>query len=85
MDRAADLNRVRWQCRRGMLELDLALKRFLEDGYSLLPKNLQSAFSALLELPDPELWDIVRGSSEPQDADMRTVAVLLRHIKGAGV
>lgn len=85
MDRAADLNRVRWQCRRGMLELDLALNRFLKDGYSLLPKNLQSAFSALLELPDPDLWDIVRGSAEPQDADMRTVAALLQYIKSAGV
>jgi succinate dehydrogenase flavin-adding protein (antitoxin of CptAB toxin-antitoxin module) len=64
-----------------MLELDLALNRFLKNGYFLLPKNLQSAFSALLELPDPDLWNIVRGSSEPQDADMRTVAVLLRYIK----
>ncbi|MHB1672055.1 MAG: succinate dehydrogenase assembly factor 2, partial [Acidiferrobacter sp.] len=25
---------VRWRCRRGLLELDLALGRFLEDSYA---------------------------------------------------
>jgi antitoxin CptB len=75
---SSDFNRVRWQCRRGMLELDLILNRFLETDYENLPANLQAAFRALLELPDPDLWDKVRGSVEPQDADVLEVLALLR-------
>jgi antitoxin CptB len=75
---SSDFNRVRWQCRRGMLELDLILNRFLETDYKNLPANLQAAFRALLELPDPDLWDKVRGSVEPQDADVLEVLALLR-------
>jgi antitoxin CptB len=74
----SDFNRVRWQCRRGLLELDLILNRFLETDYENLPANLQAAFRALLELPDPDLWDKVRGSVEPQDADVLEVLALLR-------
>jgi len=36
---ATELNRLRWRCRRGMLENDLILTRFLEYETSLLVKS----------------------------------------------
>ena len=70
--------RLRWQCRRGMLELDLLLTQFLEAEYSHQPANMQAAFRALLELPDPELWDAILGRVELDDPDIRRVLAAVR-------
>ena len=51
----SELDRIRWQCRRGMLELDLVLNRFVEqDLAGLAPAELET-FRQLLEEPDPRL------------------------------
>ena len=70
MDRAAD--RLKWKCRRGLLELDIVLERYLQ-------KNpVDSELSALLELPDNDLWDIVSGRSEQYETRFREVVARLR-------
>ena len=45
----SDIDRVRWHCRRGMLELDLVLKRFLEQHFAGLSPLQHAAFKRLLE------------------------------------
>jgi antitoxin CptB len=57
----SEFDRVRWRCRRGLLELDIVLSRFLETGYAALPPQQRRVFSELLELPDNELWDLITG------------------------
>ncbi len=59
------LNRLRWKCRRGMLELDLVLEQFLERDYAALDAPSQQAFEALLESGDEELWAIISGEAAP--------------------
>jgi antitoxin CptB len=55
------LGRLRWRCRRGMLENDLVLTRFLDRrGHSLTEADVV-ALDALLDLPDGELWDLICG------------------------
>jgi antitoxin CptB len=49
------LSELKWQCRRGMRELDELLLKYLEQRYELAPDSEKAAFCALLELPDPEL------------------------------
>ncbi|MEJ0047758.1 MAG: succinate dehydrogenase assembly factor 2 [Rhodospirillales bacterium] len=58
---AVELRRLRWQCRRGLLELDLALDRFLERHGAGLEREDVPALTALLDLGDNELWDVVSG------------------------
>lgn len=48
--------RLRWRCRRGLLELDLLLDAFLETSYSALSEEEKQAFEALLRCPDQALW-----------------------------
>ncbi len=43
-----DLRRVRWRCRRGLLELDLILRRFVDECYPVLTEAEQSGFQELL-------------------------------------
>ncbi len=77
MDRAAH-DRLKWKCRRGLLELDLVLERFLaRDASALDPEGLER-FSALLELQDNDLWDIVNGRSERYDERLGDIVARLR-------
>jgi antitoxin CptB len=71
MDRAAR-DRLRWKCRRGLLELDLVLERYLRRH----PDD--AGLDALLDLPDNDLWDIVSGRSDRFDADLRGIVARLR-------
>jgi len=48
-------SRLKWQCRRGMRELDVLLSRFLEHQYAAASQPEKAAFEALLTLSDPEL------------------------------
>ena len=47
--------RLRWQCRRGLLELDLLFARFLDERYDCLNEKEQAAFQQLLAQPDHSL------------------------------
>jgi succinate dehydrogenase / fumarate reductase iron-sulfur subunit len=71
MDRVAR-DRLKWKCRRGLLELDLVLERYLARN----PGDAE--LSALLDLPDNDLWDIVSGRSERYDARFRNIVAQLR-------
>jgi antitoxin CptB len=56
-----ELRRLRWRCRRGLLENDLVLARFLDRHGTTLGTEDLAALDRLLALPDPELWDLVSG------------------------
>ncbi|MGH8709637.1 MAG: succinate dehydrogenase assembly factor 2 [Burkholderiales bacterium] len=71
MDRAAR-DRLKWKCRRGLLELDLVLERYLRQ----YPED--AGLGALLDLPDIDLWDIVSGRSERYDGSLRDIVARLR-------
>ena len=59
------MRRLRWQCRRGLLELDLLFVRFLDQHYSALNVEEQGAFQRLLEQPDQSLLAWLQGQQEP--------------------
>lgn len=56
----AMLERLRWRCRRGLLELDIVLERFVP-RYDELDDQQKIAFDELLDLPDTTLWDMISG------------------------
>jgi len=56
-----ELNRLRWQCRRGLLENDLILEKFLVRHGTELSGDRLDVFKSLLQLGDNELWDILSG------------------------
>lgn len=53
---SASKPKLRWQCRRGMLELDLLLLSFLDNHYDNLPDTLKLHFVELLEQSDTDLY-----------------------------
>ena len=71
---SVDVNRLRWRCRRGTTELDRLLCWYLDQRYSMANAETQSAFSALLEMQDPDLWDwIVHGRIQTADPFWRGI------------
>ena len=54
-----EFERARWRCRRGMLELDIILQRFMDKNYCQLNPEELSQFERLLSLADNDLWDLV--------------------------
>jgi len=72
------MNRLRWRCRRGLLENELVLERFLKEYGSRLEGERLSAFQALLECGDDELWGLVSGRSECSDPALGEVVRLLQ-------
>ena len=49
------MSELKWQCRRGMRELDELLLNYLTQRYEFAPDDEKAVFRALLKLPDPEL------------------------------
>ena len=75
-DRARE--RLRWRCRRGMLELDLVLDAFVERHLDSLDADGVEAFKRLLGRTDPELLDLVMGRGEGDDAGERALLAFMR-------
>ncbi|HKW81020.1 MAG TPA: succinate dehydrogenase assembly factor 2 [Casimicrobiaceae bacterium] len=72
------LDRLRWRCRRGMLENDLLLARFLDARGATLTLSEVAALDALLDLDDGELWDLIAARAEPADATLVPLLASLR-------
>ena len=73
------LRRIRWSCRRGMLELDLILSSFFEGYYSQLSTREQKLFTTILEYPDPELYDYLIGKTRCDDPEQQLLLEKIRH------
>ena len=76
--------RLQWQCRRGMLELDLMLQAFVDKRYNDLPRNLKKAFYKLLSCQDQVLLEYLMGQETPTDKDVADVAKQIRDAAGPG-
>ncbi len=71
--------RFAWHCRRGMLELDLILQRFLEESLEKLTSEELKAFDLLLGCTDPELFAWLMGHAEPEDKELSQIVDRIRN------
>ena len=63
-----------------MLENDLILERFLDARGEAITELEIAALDRLLELSDNELWDLLSGRQESDDAAVRPLLETLRAI-----
>jgi succinate dehydrogenase flavin-adding protein (antitoxin of CptAB toxin-antitoxin module) len=76
-----ELNRLRWQCRRGLLELDLVLEHFLEKHGEQLRGERLDSFRTLLMFSDIEILDLVSARTECSDARLAEVVQWMRNCR----
>jgi antitoxin CptB len=72
------LKKLRWQCRRGMREMDMLLERWLDTRYLQIDAARQTAFQHLLKTEDDLLWDWMMGKGQPSDALQAELIVEIR-------
>ena len=74
--------RLKWACRRGMLELDVLFMPFVETGFHELDDNKKEIFERLLTSDDPDLYAWFMGHQPCEDkefADM--IKLILNRVK----
>ena len=80
----ANRTRLRWRSRRGLLENDLILTRFLEANEQDLTDEEVDALTRLLDLADNPLLDLLLGRNEPSgEVDLPHVHALLAKLRQA--
>ena len=76
------LSKLKWRCRRGLLENDLFIERFFRGHEVGLTARHGAALGDLMELADNDLLDLLLRRSEPaggiDTSDVREVLEMLR-------
>ncbi len=75
-----ELERARWRCRRGLLELDIVLQRFMDEHYARLSETELRQFEILLDLSDNDLWEMIALRKETENRNLQPVLHLLQTI-----
>ena len=76
---SADIARLRYRCRRGMLELDALLAQFINSPkFNQLTAAQSRAFERLLEESDPQLFRWLMGREACDDAEYRELIEAIR-------
>lgn len=75
--------RMQWRCRRGMLELDLLFKGFIEthlqeNNAIALTDEQVAALDKLLDMPDNDLWNLVISNTASGDPATQQLLTWLR-------
>ena len=73
----AEIARMRWRCRRGLLELDIVLGRFVERHYADLSDAKKKDFDVLLDLTDNALWDRITGKESAENSTQKKLLELI--------
>lgn len=73
-----DKSRIHWACRRGMLELDIAIMPFFEYEYDTLSDSDKRIFIALLQSDDPDLFNWLMDHGEPADPELKRMVKLIQ-------
>jgi len=73
--------RLRWHCRRALLELDIVFQRFWERTGDELDEATATTMERLLEMEDHDLWELVSGRTATDDPQ---IMGLVEHLRGLG-
>ncbi|MDE0925753.1 MAG: succinate dehydrogenase assembly factor 2 [Methylophilaceae bacterium] len=55
----AEQRRLAWRCRRGMLEIDIVLQKFVTTYFNELTLTELESFDELLAMTDKDLWNVL--------------------------
>jgi antitoxin CptB len=73
----SELNRLFWQSRRGMLELDVLLVPFVKEVYPTLDEENQRRYRLLLSCEDQDMFGWFMERAVPDDEDLRIIVRMM--------
>jgi antitoxin CptB len=78
------LNRLKWRCRRGLLENDILIERYFNRHGSCITQRQADGLQALMDLPDNDLLDLLLVRCEPTgELDCTAVREVLAQMRVA--
>lgn len=78
--------KIKWACRRGMLELDVLFEPFVDEAYDALDMQNKAAFQRLLTCEDPDLFAWFMGHEKCQDEELAAmVKLILNRVRASKV
>ena len=80
MDQDVELKKLRWRCRRGMMELDILLGRWLDQRWRQSPSEQRDVFLRLLACEDDILWRWLSGLEVPTDGALAQLVERIRNL-----
>lgn len=79
-ERGARLRRLRWHCRRALLELDLMFQRYWRRTGDDVDAAAEAVLERLVAMEDHDLWDLVSGRRETDDPQLKGMVEKLRQV-----
>ncbi len=74
--------KLKWACRRGMLELDMLFIPFVDEAYDNLSLSQQITFERLLTCQDPELFAWFMGHETCENQEFNAIVqIILKRVK----
>jgi antitoxin CptB len=73
--------RIRWKCRRGLLELDIVLEKFCESALPTLSQEEKQLFFVFLDTPDQVLLDWVFTQDLPDNELDKQFVLMMRKVR----
>ena len=74
--------KLRWACRRGMLELDVLLRPFVDEAFDALEEKDKATFQRLLTADDPDLFAWFMGHEKCKDQELAAmVETILNRVR----
>ncbi len=79
METTLRVNRLKWQCRRGMKELDVLLENFVSGFEQELCTGAWPEFELLLQAEDDRIWDWLQAPDRPDATAYHHLLSTIRH------
>ncbi len=80
MTNSIEANRLRWHARRGLLELDIILQRFLDMKLASLTQNEMALVEEMLLIADNDLLDLLMGRAFSADKQVQAMIDRIRFV-----
>ncbi len=74
----SERSKLLWHCRRGIREMDILFREFIDQHYDELSEEEKQGLSKLLDEADLDILDWIMGRSKPEDNALINIVARIR-------
>ena len=74
----SEKSKLLWHCRRGIREMDILFREFIEQHYDELSDDDKQSFSKLLDEADLDILNWIMGKDTPNTDELKNIIAIIR-------
>ena len=74
----SERSRLLWHCRRGIREMDILFREFIDQHYDQLSEDNKQSFSNLLDEADLDILNWIMGKDSPESDELKNIIAIIR-------